>query len=90
MRPPVDDVLASRWLNWRLGGDPAETYCSRLWRWRWLPWCAALILWIDLEAVRREREPWGHCRRARLNDRARRYAEATAELDGRLRMVDEG
>ena len=80
----MDDVQASRWLNARLYGNPEETYCSRLWRWRWLPWCAAIILWIDREAIVRHGEAPGHCRRAHEAHRAGQGGKAL-ELPGLLR-----
>lgn len=66
----MDDVAASKWLNARLYGDPDERFCSRCYRWRWLPWCAAIVLWIDHEARRVHGEGPGHCRRANEAQRA--------------------
>jgi hypothetical protein len=79
----MTEEAASRWLNGWLYGDPEETWCSRLYRWRWLPWCAVLVVLVDLEARRRYGEPWGHCRLARENDRLRRL-----DLDARRRALD--
>jgi hypothetical protein len=86
----VTDETHSRWLNMWLYGDPEETFCSRVYRWRWLPWCAVLWLWIDAEAVRRAGEEWGHCAAARENDRVRRLAERLRRadaLDERARLA---
>ena len=82
----MDHDVASRIVNAWLGGDPSETVCSRVYRWRWL----VPILWLalDLEAHRRWDEPWGHCRRAHANHRARRRS-LPEEPDQRLRRSQE-
>lgn len=85
----MTDEQWSMRLNGHLYGRPDETFCSRLWRYRWLPWCAVVAAWIDCEAVRLHGEGWGHCRRAWEAQRDRDCAAAMGRLDlpGRLRRA---
>jgi hypothetical protein len=79
------DEDASRWLNGLLGGDPDETFCSRLWRLRWRrPWYWLMIARINWAAVNRLGEEPGHCRRAAENHKLRAMApdEIRRWLDG--------
>lgn len=63
----------SRWLNGMTGGDPDETFCSRIWRERWRrPWLWLVIWKIDREAMLRHGEQAEHCRRAAENHALRR------------------
>lgn len=77
---------ASRIVNGWLWGDPTETLCSRVWRWRWL--VPGLWLLLDYEARRRWGEEPGHCRRAAETHRARK--PLPEEPDARVRIVQEG
>lgn len=77
----MTDEQWSMRLNSMLYGRPDEVLCSRLHRYRWLPWCAVVALWIDVEAVRRFGEPWGHCRRAREAQRGRDEAACLSRME---------